>query len=418
MDLDNFKHINDYLGHTIGDELLRQVAQRLSAISVIATKDFHMARLGGDEFLVIQCYARENNVNDFIIPVFESFTRPFIIEDKKVSVSCSIGSATFPKDGLTVEELLKNSDLALYKAKEEGRRRFVEFDESQLKENTSWVENSRAVKEAVESGADLFHFQSIVDLQSKKSRTKKNYKNIWGAEALLRIPKKDGTYLDSRGALSLVSELGFLEKLTSLTVDSAINFLKRKDTPNYVSINLSREQILKTQVVDYIQSEMSSNGLAMDSLMIEIIEDSLLDNQTIQHAIKRLSSIGIRIAIDDFGRGHSALSSIRDLPIDMIKLDGSLLNSIEGQVREVKLFEAIVSIAQQFNCLVIAEGVESLSDRLIVEQCGCNFAQGYHFGQPQKIDGYVADYVQTRNDSLEKIVIEEASRPALYIVKT
>lgn len=367
IDLDKFKQINDHMGHAVGDALLVSIGQGLKQLGI---PNLYVARLGGDEFLGVQCQATPENAKKTAQALLGVINRENHLQGHAFKTSGSCGYATYPKDGTNAEEIMQNADLALYQAKADGRRRFVEYNQLQRQASYSQFSETEFLLSTLETGNIQHHFQEIVDARSY---------NIWGAEALLRVGQAGTPLIHPQKIIAMASEIGLLDRVTELSIRNTAKAFRQKPHLRNITVNFSRAQLLQYDVADYTKFIFLKDKIPLNALVIEVTEDGLLEDEMISNRLKELSDKGFRIALDDFGSGHSALACIRDLPLEIIKLDKTLLAQTARRHKAELLFGGIVAIAHQMNCSVIAEGVETEAELKMVQRYGCELAQGYYF---------------------------------------
>ena len=378
IDLDNFKTINDTLGHDIGDELLKQVAQRLrETVREIDT----LARLGGDEFtsIISEC---SNQVAQHVAQrIVDSVSRPYTISDRKLFISASLGVAFYPEDASTASDLIKAADSAMYRAKELGRNR-IEFFLPELHEKL--LKRARietALREALKEEDRLrLVFQPKVDLTVPRSR-------IVGAEALLRWRDPEmgnvspGEFIPVAEACGQIRELD--RRVQELLVRNIAQWQRSGLVVPTIAINVSPHSIGNPQLADGILALLAQHQLPNRCLQIEITEGALLDvDQGVFANLNKLAEAGIGVAIDDFGTGYSSLSYLKRLPLQELKIDKSFVDGLGTQKEDEAITGAIRALASSLNLRTVAEGVETERQRAWLADAGCQIAQGYHFFSP------------------------------------
>ncbi len=380
IDLDDFKLVNDTLGHSAGDHLLVAVGNRLS--QTLRRSDT-AARLGGDEFAVLMEDARRPLDAELLAAqVLQALSRPFILGDESVTVSASVGVAT-ARDSTDAEELLSHADLALYAAKAAGAgqwRRFQPLLRSRIVERHDL--QSR-LAEAVAGKEFALRYQPVVDITAG---------DVVGFEALVRWPHPPQRPVATEQFISLAEETGQIGVLGSWVLENAVHDiagLQRlrgdSDAP-YVSVNVSARQFRDAGFLDQVGKALRTPGLVPGSLQLELTETVLLRRDTqIQAVLHALKELGVHIAVDDFGTGFSSLRYLRDFPIDVLKIDKSFIDDITRDPQQVALVEGIVRIADTMGLQVIAEGIEAPDQRDLLARMGCRFGQGYLFARPMTV---------------------------------
>jgi diguanylate cyclase (GGDEF)-like protein/PAS domain S-box-containing protein len=391
VDLDDFKMVNDTMGHSVGDELLVAVAARLG--SAIRASDT-AARLGGDEFAVlIDDAADADAVDSFAQRVVAAFTEPFTLTEARVLASATVGVATSQDSGDT-GELLRHADLALYAAKTAGKRRWRHYQPVL----TSGMLRRRAIQaaleEAVRSSAFTLAYQPIVALASGE---------IAGFESLLRWPHPEWGMMLPGQFISLAEETGLIVPVGSWVLNQALQDMARwrralpprppgdpdAASEPHVSVNVSARQFRDPGFADSVRQALDSAGLPASALLLELTESLLLGgNDGVRSDLAELKEIGVRLAIDDFGTGYSSLSYLLELPIDVLKIDKTFVTGIASSWRRHALVEGIIRLARTLEVEVIAEGIESETERELLAGMGCQFGQGYLLSVP--VDGDTA----------------------------
>lgn len=381
LDLDKFKEVNDSFGHDAGDQLLKQVGQRiLSCIREIDT----VSRLGGDEFcVVIENVDKAVVVNRIASLILESISKAFFLDNNKVFISASIGIAFYPDDTHDVDGLLKSSDQAMYFAKNNGRNCFQYFTDKMQKQALYKMHLSRDLHQAIENNQLFVAYQPIINLQNGL---------IYKAEALLRwnhpvyglIDTKEFIALaEENGAITTIGEWVFSEVLKAITI------LRSEYSSGFqVSINASPLQLRDSQNhIDQWHHKLSDAGLNADAVLIEITESLMVDvDQIVIDKLLLFRDYGMPVALDDFGTGYFSLVSLQKLDIDYLKIDKSFINDLlPGSSGEV-LCKTMMLMAHSLGLKVIAEGVETQEQYSFLKSIKCDYAQGYFFSKPLLVD--------------------------------
>ena len=380
VDLDDFKIVNDTMGHAVGDELLAAVAARLAGL--IRESDT-AARLGGDEFaLLIGGVQDTTAVEAAAGRVVEAFRKPFQLASGSVITTVTVGVAT-TTDSADTDELLRHADLALYAAKAAGKRQWRRYQPVLSTGMMRRRELQAALEDAVARSAFTLAYQPIISLANGE---------ITGFEALVRWPHAEWGMMQPDQFIALAEETGHIIALGSWVLGQAAEDVARwreDSAPNapgggvYASVNVSARQFSDPGFVDGVRRVLDSSGLAPGALMLELTESVLLRRDDRVHAdLIKLKSIGVRLAIDDFGTGYSSLSYLRELPIDVLKMDKSFVDGINSSPQRLALAEGIIQIARTLQLAVIAEGIESQSQWDLLASLGCQFGQGYLMAMP------------------------------------
>lgn len=381
IDLDDFKQVNDTMGHSAGDHLLIDVGNRLTRT---LRRTDTAARLGGDEFAVLMEDAREPLDAELLAAqVVQTLNRPFVLGDESVSVSASVGVAT-ARDSTDAEELLGHADLALYAAKAAGKRQWRRFLPMLRARMVERHDLQSRLARAVAAQEFALRYQPVVDIDAGE---------VVGFEALVRWPQPPHQPVSPEQFITLAEETGHIAPLGSWVLENAVGDiaglqqLPGPAAPPYVSVNVSARQFRDAGFVDQVGRALRTPGLAPGSLQLELTETVLLRRDAqIQSVLESLKDLGVHIAVDDFGTGFSSLRYLRDFPIDVVKIDKTFIDDITRDARQVALVEGIVRIADTLGLQVIAEGIEESAQRDMLAGMGCRFGQGYLFARPMTVE--------------------------------
>ena len=373
LDLDGFKEVNNSFGHPIGDALLREVGMRLRAWTGEADV---VARLGGDEFgiLLVGMNAREQ-CTDMTTRLIERIGVPYTIEGVAIAISISVGIAVGPADGSTADELIKNADLALYRAKSEGKRTYRFFEpEMELARRARRALDSDLRSANIEKEFDL-HFQPIVDVRALK---------ITGFETLLRWNRPGHGNVSPGIFIPIAEENGTIEAIGAWVLQRACAQARTWPSTMSVSVNLSPVQFRSGNLLSMVKTALLDSGLDAQRLELEITETALLtETEATVATLHHLRELGIRIALDDFGTGYASLSYLRSFPFDKIKIDQSFVREITTRPDCVKIVRLIASLGASLGMITTAEGVETAAQFEQIAAAGCDQVQGYFFGRPE-----------------------------------
>ncbi|MFE7807976.1 aminotransferase class I/II-fold pyridoxal phosphate-dependent enzyme [Streptomyces sp. NPDC057430] len=378
VDLDDFKVVNDTMGHSVGDELLVAVARRLT--SVLRLSDT-AARLGGDEFAVLIEGAKEpGDAEALAAQIVHTLSQPFHLTDGAVSVSTSVGIATV-LDSAHAEELLGHADLALYAAKAAGKKRWRRFRPELHARLVARHELQEGMDTAIADHAFALRYQPIVDVAAGA---------VAGFEALIRWPHARRGMVPPDQFITLAEESGHIMPLGAWVLEHAALDVARwqrarpgRQPPLYVNVNVSPRQFRDPGLLDDVRRTLSSSGLAPGTLVLELTETVLMRrDEQIRTTMRELRELGVSIAIDDFGTGFSSLSYLREFPIDVLKVDKSFIDDITTDRQQLALVEGIVRIADVLGLNVVAEGIEHEGQRELLADMGCQYGQGFLFARP------------------------------------
>ncbi|MBC7281993.1 EAL domain-containing protein [Hoeflea sp.] len=377
IDLDEFKDVNDSLGHLAGDEVLRTVARRLERS---ISNDGFCARIGGDEFAVLlRGKSNAAKAEELASRLLAEIGLPIACQDNEVRIGASIGIATHEAGGGSGDEILLNSDLALYHVKQNGRGKTQSFDQSL---NHSFEEKKRSValvRSAVAEGRLEPFYQPITDLRTHR---------IQGVEALVRIRNSDGSVVGPADFWQALNEPKCAqvidEAMLGLALKDFAHWRRRGLEIGFVSINASSISVQSMEYVDLVLKTLRDEGLSPGDVKIEVVEGVFMgnDSQDVRNVLERFSSEGILIALDDFGTGYASLSHLRDFPIDCIKIDRSFVSGIGNNANNTAIVQALVGLGRSMKLEVVAEGIETQGQLDFVASLGCDLGQGYFFSRP------------------------------------
>ncbi|MEO5366687.1 MAG: EAL domain-containing protein [Magnetococcus sp. WYHC-3] len=375
LDLDRFKWVNDTLGHAAGDQLLIQASARIQAR---LRQSDTVARLGGDEFTVIlPDMARGPFAERVAGEILKTLAEVFILDGQEAYISGSIGVTVFPDDADNVQDLLKNADSAMYKAKSDGRNAYRFFTPDMHAEAHARMMMEKDLQSAVSNGEMEVHYQPIVDLRTNA---------VVGAESLLRWKRRGNEYISPDVFIPLAEETGTIAAITQWGLEQACTQAKRWSDiwgPFLVSFNLSCTRCRELSTADRVTPILQRTGLPPGQLVLEVTENILMeDEERAMAMLNHLVGQGVKLWLDDFGTGYSSLSVLKKLPVTGVKIDRSFVPEVLDDPDSCVLVEAIMSMASSLHRLVIGEGVEMEEHRDFLLKRGCQLGQGYYFGRP------------------------------------
>ena len=380
LDLDRFKLVNDSLGHAVGDELLMAVAQRLQ--EAVRSSDT-VARLGGDEFAVLleQCWPMR--AERHAARLLEAVAQPLLLSGKHVDVTGSIGIAA-GEPGLSAGELLRNADMAMYRAKAAGGGCFRMFEPEMHIDAVRELEVTAALRAAIDDERFVLHYQPVVDTDSG---------SVVSMEALVRWRRGDGLVAPADFIPALESS-GLIVGLGEWILRRACLDAMSWPAHLHVNVNLSGRQLLDADLVRQVSSALRESGLAPERLMLEITESVLMHNTAdSMQRLTELRALGVGLAIDDFGTGYSSLSYLREFRVDQLKIDRSFIDTITDDPASVSLVATIVQLARSLSLTTVAEGVETREQYAMLRELGCDRVQGYFFARPAPAGDVVVELV-------------------------
>ncbi len=376
LDLDRFKEVNDTLGHSFGDEMLKEVATRLQQS---LREEDSIARMGGDEFTVLLAdLGSSDDVASIAQKLIDAVALPMCIEEREIFITTSIGIALFPSDGDTAELLLKNADHAMYRAKDAGRGSLQLFTPAMNSRALDRLSMENDLRRALEREELVLYYQPQLDV---KTRT------VTGVEALLRWRRADGQMTSPATFIPIAEETRLIIPIGEWVVREACRQARRWQLEGHpglrVAVNLSPRQFQQADLPSMIASALEESGLRASDLELEITENTAMQNTDRTIAILRsLRDMGVCIAIDDFGTGHSSLNYLRSFPIDTVKIDQEFVQGIETSEADRAIVSAVIGMARGLRLRVVAEGVETEPQLAFLAQEGCDEVQGYLFGRP------------------------------------
>lgn len=380
LDLDGFKAVNDLLGHAEGDLLLHEMARRIER-SVRPTDT--VARLGGDEFAILLSQVKDpKNAGMVAKKILESIKQPILIRGTELFISASIGIVVCPEHSSAVSDIVKFSDIAMYKVKKHGRNNY-QFYSSDLSQTTiERIDIERSLRTALHNDEFLLHYQPQVNLDTG---------NIIGVEALLRWHRNHNEMIPPSRFIGIAEDSGFIieigEWIMQTAFKDAVRWNTGREEPISVAINLSSRQFIHNNLLNSIKHLLKKTHCNPAWITLEITESLLLsDSAYIQKTLKILDSMGFRISLDDFGTGYSALSYLSKFPVSEIKIDQSFVQGIVDNNDHRLIVQAIISMAKSLGKELVAEGVETAEQAKYLESCDCKVVQGFYFSRPKPFD--------------------------------
>jgi len=388
LDLDNFKTINDTLGHSYGDELLMKVGDKLK--SKLRRSDT-LARLGGDEFIILQANVKSRDeVHRLAERMMEIFKHPWMLDHREFYVTASIGISVYPDDGSDLQELMKNADAAMYRAKETGRNNCQVYTPELNLRIMERLRIENYLRKATDRDEFVLYYQPQIDLKTGK---------VVCAEALIRWSNPTIGWIMPDSFIQIAEEIGLINNIGEWVLQTACRQLHKWHTEGFndlkISVNLSAKQFQQANLVDKVGRIIKETQVKAEWLELEITESVAMHD--LEHTInimERFREMGIGVSLDDFGKGYSSLNYLKLLPITNLKIDKTFIHGITGNSKQAKIAKALISLAHSMDLTVTAEGVENRTQLEFLKNEGCDIAQGYLFSKPElagdlKLSSYI-----------------------------
>ncbi len=384
LDLDHFKLINDASGHSAGDALLKEVAQRLTAC---VRETDTVARLGGDEFVIILTdLPQPDDVDQIAEKILSALSRPAEIAGRDIFVTASIGVSLYPRDGDQGEILLRYADMAMYRVKEHGRNSVRQFVPEMGSTAISRLDMEGAMRRGLERGEFVLHYQPKIDLATQA---------VVGAEALIRWQHPQIGLIHPMEFIRLAEETGLILPLGEWVLTEAckqqVLWRQQGLAALDISINMSARQFRQDELTDRIAAVFASTGADPAHFIVELTESMVMhDVDSALGSLRALKKLGLSLSLDDFGTGYSSLSYLRRFPIDELKIDRSFINDIHTNPDDAAIAGAIIAMARSLGLLVVAEGVENKEQAELLSTLGCAQVQGYYYARPLTVSAFTA----------------------------
>ncbi|WP_428911884.1 EAL domain-containing protein [Niallia sp. Krafla_26] len=396
LDLDRFKYVNDSLGHIVGDRLLKEVSKRL--LASVREEDL-VARGGGDEFNIILADTDREKALEVAENIVEGFSQPFMIDQYELFITTCIGLSVFPYDGEDSNTLMKNADVALYRAKEQGKSKFKVYHSGMNMQSYRTFLLQNDLRKAIDKGELELVFQPRVNTKSGK---------ITSAESLLRWHHPSWGAISPSEFIPIAEETDQIVEIGKWVLQKVCEQIqvwnKKGLSPVRIAINFSARQFLQKNLLEHIQQVLTETNIKSDQLEIEITESVLLGNEdVVTSTLQQLRKIGIIISLDDFGTGYSSLNYLRRFPFDAIKIDKSFIDDMLNQQNNSKaIIQFMISLASSINMSVIAEGIETEEQLKEINNLNCDEVQGYLFSPP------------LLSSDFEKLIVTRSKNPFLF----
>jgi diguanylate cyclase (GGDEF)-like protein len=388
LDLDNFKLINDTIGHEIGDELLKECAKRIYAS---LKDDDILARIGGDEFVIVITDDHDQDYMQIAKNVIAMLHEKFVVRGHEFVISASVGISVYPEHGRDGGSLLKHADIAMYEAKEEGRNRHCLFHNDMVERIHNQLYLEQEMREALVKGQFTLFYQPQVDTLTAE---------VIGAEALIRwLHPEQGTISPVR-FIDLAEKTGFIHELGEWILEESCRMLARHEellAGLKLSVNISAKQFQQPDFVANVKKMLATHDTQADQLVFEITETLLMaDKEKSLETLHSLKTMGISIAMDDFGTGYSSLAYLKEFPVDIIKIDKSFIQGAFDNAEDYNIIRAIIGLGNELGLKVVAEGVEQLHQYEFLRTSHCSVIQGFLFSKPLPEPEYI-DYLLEYN---------------------
>ncbi len=379
LDLDDFKHINDGLGHQYGDVLLKAIAHGLQRIEGIEDTCY---RMGGDEFVIIVPVESFPMLDDILRAIGEIFEKPWFLKDADYYCTMSMGLACFPSDGNSVHDLIKKADIAMYEAKRSGKNRYARYAAGTDFKSGKRLDMEKNMRDATVSGYREFeiYYQPIIDL--KKSGTP-----CTGAEALIRWNSEEMGFIPPSEFIPLAEYLGLINPIGNYVLMEACKRCRHWNDNGYpeykINVNLSVVQLLQPDIVQIVEKALKETGINPHNLTLEVTESlAINDMERMKDILENIKKLGVRIALDDFGTGYSSLNHIREIPFDVIKVDQTFIKDLETDAYSRSFIKMVVQLAEAIDVNICIEGVETKEQYRILSDMNVGLIQGYYFDRP------------------------------------
>jgi diguanylate cyclase (GGDEF)-like protein len=376
VDSDNFKSVNDTMGHTFGDELLKAISCRLSGIT---DKNSSLIRIGGDEFVFFcTAFKDKGSIENFARKILQVFSSPFNIKDHILTITVSIGISLFPENATDLSTLLSYADMAMYKVKNTGKNGYFFFNNNLKDKIITKINIEKNLKKALSDDEFILYYQPQIRVESN---------TVVGFEALIRWNSSELGFLTPDKFIGIAEDTGFICVLGEWILRSACSFIynlnKVRNADFKISVNISVIQLMQENFIQVVEQVLSDIGLSSVLLELEITETVIMDFPELAvDRIKTLRSMGINIALDDFGTGYSSLAYLRSIPITTLKIDKMFIDDITSTESSTTVTDTIIELGHKMDLSIVAEGVETLEQLEYLKKNGCDMLQGYLFSKP------------------------------------
>jgi diguanylate cyclase (GGDEF)-like protein/PAS domain S-box-containing protein len=384
LDLDRFKLINDTLGHELGDQLLKKVAERLR--ECVGVGDC-LARLGGDEFILFLPHTDQERASRAAKKVLATLNESFLLNEYEIYITPSMGISQYPCDGEDIATLIKKADLAMHQAKRLGKNNFQYYEKKSMEQSTNRLELEKDLRKALERKEFILYYQPKLSIYSGE---------IIGVEALIRWSHPDKGIISPTEFIPLAEETGMIIPIGEWVLRKACTEIQALNKagfpPMVVSVNLSLRQFFQPNFTQMVGQVLSETGLPPESLELEITESMTIDTHHALMIVSELKKLGVRISLDDFGTGYSSLHYLKQFPVDKLKIDRSFIRDCLTDSNNATIVKTIIAMAHELKMEINAEGVETEEQLAFLQQNSCNEVQGYLFSKPLPIEEIKENY--------------------------
>lgn len=401
LDLDDFKHINDGLGHQYGDVLLKAISHSLQRIDGIESTCY---RMGGDEFVIIIPPEGYSKFEKIVSSIKDIFMKPWFLKDADYYCTMSMGVVEFPDEGDAVHELIKKADIAMYEAKKRGKNRIAQYSGNIDSESGKRLDMEKNMRDATAKGYTEFevYYQPIIDIQKKGLP-------CTGAEALIRWNSTELGFIPPSEFIPLAEYLGLINPIGNYVLREACRQCKRWNDNGYpeykINVNLSVVQLLQADIVEIVERTVQETGLEPHNLTLEVTESlAINDMERMKEILDSIKKLGVRIALDDFGTGYSSLNHIREIPFDVIKVDQSFIKDLEKDAYAKSFIKMVAELAEVIDVNLCVEGVETKNQYKILSEMKVCLVQGYYFDRPMTRENFEQKYTPGLQEGLKDVM--------------
>ena len=396
MDLDNFKHINDGLGHQYGDVLLKTISHTLQKVSGIEETCY---RMGGDEFVIVVPPDKYDEFDRILEEISQIFTQPWFLKDADYYCTMSMGIVTFPDLGDSVADLVKKADIAMYEAKRRGKNCIVNYKDGLTAVAGRRLNMERDMWDATVDGCDEFeiYYQPIIDVEGEPKCA--------GAEALIRWNSTNLGFIPPTEFIPLAEYLGLINPIGNFVLREACTQCRKwneNGRPDFkVNVNLSVVQLLQTDVADIVEQTIKETGILPKNLTLEVTESMAINDMgRMKEILNRIKAMGVKIALDDFGTGYSSLNHIREIPLDLIKVDQSFVDGLTEDAYARSFIKMVAELAGTLDVSVCVEGIENADQYNEVKDLNVKYIQGFYFDRPLRSGDFIQKYVANQGENV------------------